>query len=470
MGSISTADVKYSSDEESTLRLMSSTSTVFRAAFCLVAAVLIIHSQIYAYVGDETFHLLAAKLISSGRKPYADFFYQHPPLFVYLVAGLFRIVGAGWRAVHLLSAFAVIGAIALAAAYARDLFREESTRWLNAALMPLLIGLNCYVLVFATTGLPFGFCLLFLCAALSLSRMRTRSGLFFTGLFAGAAAASSFLTAPALIVLLFWLARREKANSLWFVGGATVAFIPLLIFLITSPDTTFQDVFRYHFVDRRSLGWRFNLREIAGFVVTLQGLTLILPAIAGVWFRKDEDVRLCAWIAIALMVPIAVARTTFSFYFLVATPFLAILAAAGLNEIAKRSTQYSKLMIPLAASIYLVGLFGLKHVWRWEAPYWNHHLVTVAKNDIERCAPSGNFFAPEAVYFEARHLPPPGMENRFDPHFPADKLLREGRFDGVLIEATDPRIKGFELSRYYGKPEVSDFGASGMLVFCQHRP
>src|SRR4029079_19814193 len=103
MGSMQTADVKYSSDEEPTLRLMSSTSSVFRAGFVLVAALVIIWSQHYAYVGDESFHLLAAKLISSGHKPYADFFYQHPPLFVYLVAGIFRIVGASWRAVHLLS-------------------------------------------------------------------------------------------------------------------------------------------------------------------------------------------------------------------------------------------------------------------------------------------------------------------------------------------------------------------------------
>lgn len=432
----------------------------------MVSAVLIIHSQFYAYVGDETFHLLAAKLISAGRKPYADSFYQHPPLFVYLVAGMFRIIGTGWRAVHLLSAFSVIGAMALAAAYARDLFRQENSRWFNAALMPLLIGLNCYVLVFATTGLPFGFCLLCLVAALSLSRRRTSAGLFFTGLFAGAASAASFLTSPALIVLLFWLARRERAKSLWFVAGATVAFVPLLILLIGSPEKTFQDVFLYHFVDRRSLGWRFNLRETAGFVASLQGMMLILPAIAAVWFRKDDDVRLCGWIAIALMVPIAAARTTFSFYFLVATPFLAILAGTGLNELAQRSTRYSKLIIPLAASLYLVGLFGLKYVWRWEAPYWNHHLVGVAAREIERCAPSGNFYAPEAVYFEARHLPPRGMENRFDPHFRGDQLLREGRFDAVLIDSADPRIKGFELSRYYGRTEVSDFGASGMLILC----
>jgi hypothetical protein len=225
----------------------------------------------------------------------------------------------------------------------------------------------------------------------------------------------------------------------------------------------------YHFVDRRSLGWRFNLGQTIGFVASLQGLMLILPALAAVWFRGDDDVRLCAWIAIALMVPIAVARTTFSFYFLVATPFLAILAGTGLNELVQR-TRYSKLVIPLSAALYLVGLFGLRYVWRWQAPYWDHHSVRVATNEIERCAPSGNFYAPEAIYFEARRLPPRGMENRFDPLFPGEQLLRDGRFDGVLMEATDPRIDGLELSRYYARTEVSDFGESGMLIFCRADP
>jgi len=64
MGSIQTADVKYSSDEEPTLRLMSSTSTVFRAAFVLVAAVVIIWSQHYAYVGDES---LVDSLVRPGH-------------------------------------------------------------------------------------------------------------------------------------------------------------------------------------------------------------------------------------------------------------------------------------------------------------------------------------------------------------------------------------------------------------------
>ena len=46
---------------------------------------------------DEGFPLLAAQLINAGKIPYADFFYQHTPLYAYLTAGWFRLFGDTWR-------------------------------------------------------------------------------------------------------------------------------------------------------------------------------------------------------------------------------------------------------------------------------------------------------------------------------------------------------------------------------------
>lgn len=66
-----------------------------------VSTLLVVWSVTHAYVGDESFHLLAAKLIAARRKPYIDFFYQHPPGFAYIMAGILRISRVSWRAVHL---------------------------------------------------------------------------------------------------------------------------------------------------------------------------------------------------------------------------------------------------------------------------------------------------------------------------------------------------------------------------------
>src|SRR5437762_2948620 len=112
----------------------SSSKFLFWTVFALVSATLIADSQTFAYVGDESFHLLAAKLVSSGRIPYENFFYQHPPLFIYIIGGIFRVTGASWRVAHAFSALSLMGAIVLAAFYARDLFREETLRWHNAGI------------------------------------------------------------------------------------------------------------------------------------------------------------------------------------------------------------------------------------------------------------------------------------------------------------------------------------------------
>ena len=439
--------------------------SIFWVSLILVSVLLAAQSQTYAYVGDESFHLLAAKLISAGKTPYADFFYQHPPLFIYVVGEIFRVPGAGWRVVHLLSALSLIGAIVLAAGYARDLFEDETSRWLNAALMPLLIGLNCYVLVFANTGLPFGFCLFCLMAALGLSRSKTNTGLFFAGGFAGASATASFLTLPALVVFLFWLGRRERWRAWLFVAGVLTAFIPLLILLAVHPEATFSDVFRYHLFDRPNLGWRYNGREIAAWLATLQGITLTLLAVAGIWRRKDDDVRLCGLIALVLIVSIAAAKTTTGFYFLLATPFLAILAGTALTEISKGGTRYSKIIGAVVVSLYVVGLLGVKQVWRREAPYADHRAIETVVKKLDSCAPTGDFYAPEAVYFADRRLPPRGMENRFDPFFRGDQLLAQGP-EAVVIGSTDPRVERFHLVQRYARSDSVKFDGYWLRIFC----
>jgi hypothetical protein len=417
-------------------------------------------------VGDEAFHLLAAKLIAAGRTPYRDFFYQHPPLFVYLVAGIFRLSGVGWRVAHIFSTASLVGAIVLAALYARSLFVEEDLRWRNAALVPVLLGLNCYVLVFAPTGLPFGFCLFCLTASLFLSRSDRKTRLYFSGVFAGAAAASSFLTVPVLPVFVVWLWQRERNQALWFLAGVATALISLLLLLFIAPEQTLRDVVGYHFLDRPWHGWRFNLREIAGWIVTLQGLTLVLLSVAAVRLRRDDEVRLCGWLALALIVSLSLIRTTTSFYFLVVTPFLAILAATSVTELSRQFDRYSKLVPAAVAALYLIGLYDLGRIWRLEAPYTDHRDIVQMAQEVESCAPRGNYYAFDAVYFESRELPPAGMENRFDPNSLADKDLQDGRFDAVLLSADNPRIERFGLARRYSRRQKLHFDGYSMLLFC----
>ncbi|MFN2602939.1 MAG: ArnT family glycosyltransferase [Gemmatimonadaceae bacterium] len=431
-----------------------------------MSAILIADSQIFAYVGDESFHLLAAKLVSAGRIPYENFFYQHPPLFIYIIGGIFRVTGASWRAAHAFSALALSGAIILASLYARDLFQEETLRWRNATIVAILVGFNCYALVFGVTGFPQGFCILCLMAALYSSRSKTDAGLVFAGMFAGCAVESSFLAVPALAVFVIWFALKDKSRAFLFVAGAAIAFIPLLILLIVAPDQTFADVFRYHLFDRPKLSWRYNVREIIAWFGSLQGVVLTALAIAAVSLRKDDDVRLCGWISLAMIVTVSLARTTSAGYFLPATPFVAILAATGLIELTQQTNKFARRMVVPVVAVYLVGLVGLRYVSRSETFYFDHRLVEKISQKMDRCSSTARMNAPESIYFAARTLPARGFENRFDPFSKVTQDLNAGPLDAIIIDSYDPRIAQFNLSSRYARREAVPLDGDSIIVFC----
>ena len=203
---------------------------------------------------------------------------------------------------------------------------------------------------------------------------------------------------------------------------------------------------------------------VAGQAVA--GMLRVRPRLALIAARKDDEVRLCGWLGLVLIVCLSLIKTTTSFYFLLTTPFFAILAATSVTELSQQFDRYSKLVPVVVAGLYLIGLQNLERVWRREAPYTDHRDVVQMAQEVESCAPTGNYYAFDAVYFESRGLPPAGMENRFDPNSAGDKDLQEGRFDAVLIGPDNPRIERFGLSRRYARQQPLHFKGYSMLLFC----
>ena len=480
-------------------------------AFWILAAsnvaVFLAYSQFYAYVGDEPFHLLTAQLIRAGNKPYIDFFYQHPPLHAYLTAGLFHL-NETWRMSHAFSALAAAGSCVLAGCYARDLFVEPVARLTAGMLAMVFVAANCYALIFATTGLPYGFCLLCSMAALFFSRPGRRFHVFASGLFAGAAAASNLLTLPVLALVFLRILIRDKRRVLVFVAGAAIAIAPLLVLLAQSPGDVLFNLVGYHLADRPSLGWRFNVRQMVAWFWSVQGAMLTALAILAFWFRRtetsaergsalrsstlaagqcrwSEEVRWCSLTALSLVALIACAKTTSSFYLLLALPFLAVLAAAGTVELARRAgfnrsassvtdgpaNRLNTLVVVFVTVLYLAGVSGMKYVWRWQAPYGDYREVEKIARELEACTMgSGNYYASEAVYVAANRLPPPTLENRFNPRSRADEMLREGEFEAVCIGTTNPKVEEFKLLERYATVKTVSFGDYAVYVLCDKRP
>jgi len=437
---------------------------------------LLAYSQAVAYFGNESFHLLAAQLINTGKKPYLDFFYQHPPLFIYLNAAWMRVFGESWRSAHALSALLAGGCIAVTAVYVYN--RLGSTRWRLAisAMTAALLGLNFYLIAFGTVALPFGLCLLLTVVSfrLTVDAVHRPGALLpiLAGLACGASAASSLLTAPVVLVLAVWLAKYDQTGQrlkkcLSLIAGAAIPFVPLMWLGLLAPRQAFFDVVEYHLFHRVGSEGnmiRWNLREILDWFGSLQGFLLTALSVIGLGFTikrsepehnsRKPEFYLCAWLTIVLSVYLAVPRPTFSFYYVLVTPFVGILAAMGLNAIGTMgwfSKRRFQVMTALAI-VYLTGLGWQLYKMRREIFQADHKVIEAIARDVDRVTPRDAWlFAFEQVYFEARRTPPPGMENAFDPNSPRDEFLAENRFETVCMMARDSRIQAFNLFDRYAK-------------------
>ena len=172
----------------------------------LLAAGLVVYSQTLAFAWDEGYHLLAAQLIKSGKQPYLDFCFPQTPLNAYWNALWMAVFGESWRTAHAVAAVATAGAILLTAHFLLTRFPLPGWRLAAALAAALIVGQNHIVLYFGTIGQAYGLCLFLTVAAFRLSISAVdRKGLLLPGLagfLAGAAAASSLLTAPVAPVLL----------------------------------------------------------------------------------------------------------------------------------------------------------------------------------------------------------------------------------------------------------------------------
>ena len=283
------------------------------------------------------------------------------------------------------------------------------------------------------------------------------------GLLAAAAVAASLLVAPIIPVLLLWVWLRERTRFLWLILGLSAGLLPLFVFLLAAPHQTIRDVIGFHLIDRPSFGWRYNLGELARWLLPTQGSVLTVVAIASLQSRKQSAIRLCALIALVLGLVLLLIKATASFYFVVLTPFLSILAASWLTDRIARNRERGALLSGATIVLYLVGLTVIGRFRGAEAPYREVRQLARA---IEACAPSGNFYANQATYFEAATLPPSHMENPFAPTSLPDSGLASGAFDAVLIGADNPKVVRYRLAEKYAQRTTINYSLAKMLLFC----
>jgi hypothetical protein len=399
----------------------------------LLGAGLLFYSQTAAFTGDEGFHLLAAQLIDKGKRPYIDFAFPQTPLNAYWNALWLRLFGQTWHVPHAVSSLLVIGAALLAAQFVWRRF-PASQKWRTAAALAAMIAIstNAMVVEYGPLAQAYAICLFLTVAAFRLAvvavdRVSPLAALG-VGLCAGAAGASSLLTATAAPVYLLWMLVYNRSGNRWIkaaaycLGGA-IPFAPAFWLWMQSPRPVMFNLFEYH-LSFRTLYWpkttQHDLEIMTSWIDSGQVLLLLLLSLAGLLFvifrsQWERDVRrefyLCAWLTIGMCVEIATAHPTFARYFLLMVPFVAILTAVGLYTISERLYQPEA---PYPALVLLTLLFALglgKSLYERSSNVrtWAVH-ERMAKKVDEVTPRDAPIFADEEIYFLTRRTPPAGLE------------------------------------------------------------
>jgi hypothetical protein len=455
----------------------------------LLTAGLLAYGVTVSFTWDEGFHVLAAQLILSGKRPYLDFFHAQTPLYAYWNAMWMWLLGEKWRVAHVFSTLLTGGAVMLAADYVYS--RIQGAWRLPAAIaVAVLTALNVMVVTFGTLGQPYGMCLFLEMAAFRAAipaAGSARWGYAFTaGMFVGASAASSLLSGPLAPVVLVWILWQSPARDRFrkfaaFVIGGAIPFLPLAWFLAQSPKIVFFDVFKWHLFYRH-VNWpgemEWDLNVISAWLDSSHGFLLALLAGIGVHYivtNKEWDrvlrseFYLCAWIAAALGIYLASTHPTFTRYFVLMVPFVAILASLGLYSFAQHLTsgRYAAGFVLGLTVLLSLGLVRHLHD-EWESFRWSD-LEAVAKRVDEVTPRNGLVWADEPLYFLTRRTPPSGMEFAYSHKItlPADlarslhilsaaeveSQVTAHRFDTVASCEDDDEVSRLGLARAFRHQE-----------------
>jgi len=390
------------------------------------------YGQTVAFTDDEGFHLLAAQLIKGGLRPYLDFCFPQTPLNAYWNAILLCGLGESWRGPHALAALEASAATVLAAQFVLTRIPERAWQVAGAIAATVMIGCNVNLVKFGTLGQAYGIALFAtVCAfrvALPAVERRRCWQTFACGALAGAGAASTLLAAAAAPVIVVWIWWFNRAGSRWtkaasFAVGAALPFLPVLWLAVKSPWVVWFNIVRYQ-LHYRVVYWprplAHDLRTLTAWHADLQSLLLGLLAILGVVYvakrsvwtsERRAELYLCAWLALGIAAELAVAHPTFTRYFCLVTPFVGILAVAGLYTLSSRVFRLKHPFWPvfIPCILYIGALarnvsHGVTDTYAWK------DYEAVARKLVEVTPPGKSAFADEKLYFLTRRRPPSGME------------------------------------------------------------
>lgn len=447
---------------------------------------LVWYSVTWSFIWDEGFHLVAAQLIASGKRPYLDFCFPQTPLNAYINAAILLLAGNKWRPVHLVAAVYICAAVWLVADFVQSRLPADRWRTPCALASAVFFGLNTVVVQFGPAGQAYAIGMLGVTAAFraALPGIWSRHVwfAFLSGLCAGVAAGSTLLTAPVCIVLTVWFVLGHQAGSrvrkvIAFLTGCGLPFVPVFALYLQGSKQTIFNVIQYQALYRRSNWGDANLHDfdaLTSWIASPATLMLMVFFAAALIFlfrerrsmsqKTWQEFLLAAALGLSLILFVSTAHPTFDRYYSVSVPFVSIMAALGVYAAGSRlaSSRHAWLtasvVIALGWCIFLRALFDER-----EDEHWSGY-ESIAKQVAEITPLGANLYADELVYFLLDRTPPEGMAFSYARklHLPPDqeklmhvmstqelnKLVQTGYF-ATLQTCRDLTEEEFQPGKYF---------------------
>jgi len=244
---------------------------------------------------DEGFYLLAAKLVSEGKRLYHDFFYPQMPFLPWVYGPWLSLAGMQWNHARLLATLLTAAIGALLCLRAARLFGN-----VYAAVGLLLFCASVPVFSVYTTVTTYSLSTLFLFAAYVILCSQTKKGIkyLWAGLIYAMAINTRLMFAGVFPAFLLYILFEERpvqtgAAVLKFCSGLALGLSVNLYFLWPSLDVFYFNNLGYHLQ-----------RSSAGLAQTMEHRRQVLGLLCG-WVRgvKFESVQfpILIWSAITAL-------------------------------------------------------------------------------------------------------------------------------------------------------------------------
>ena len=439
--------------------------------------------------GDEGHFIFAGKLVTQGKAPYQDFFYQQMPLMPYIYAAWFWLTGVSWNGARLLTALISIFSTFIVG---WCVFKESHKKYAAVAALLLMAACTTVFVWFSTVKVhALSFLLLIMAYAIwSYAPGRERKILRCV---VGVLIAFSLNIRLMMLVVIpafyldLWLDKtcysKKWPQALYFTLGLVLGCGMDYYFLAVCPECFFFDNIGYHairsgdgfiadfqqkldiFNQVTGIGLKWGLSSFQQLVLTLASCGYFILKLA------QKRITLSMSILILLTGVNLLPTPTFLQYFSVTIPFMVIQSVVFFTLLGPRLNK--PLIYGLSAGLLVCGVLYLQAIpgafqaFTFSAPANGEKTIpnmnATAKYIDSINPPDLPFLADWPGYYVASESPSfQGLENNFGfdaakviSHELARKcklilpreLINQLKFGNLLVVVRDPYI-GDTLRRY----------------------